>query len=126
MPTLQQLYYLDITPEKFIDNCSDVELQEVFLLANARLNRMEKTSSPPPATKPQSKDLPKVAPKKALPKASITSTVPAARCRKWTSEEDAMLGKLLSEMSGKKIAEKLNREYKTVNATCKPDWVAEE
>jgi hypothetical protein len=74
---------------------------------------MERTS-PPPAAQTKVKELPKVTSKKALPKASITSTVPAAKGRKWTSEEDAMLGKLWSEMSGKEIAKNLNREYKTL------------
>ena len=114
MPTLQQLYYLDITPEKFIDNCSAVELQEVILLANARLNRMEKTASPPPAAPTAVKALPKVAPKKALPKASTTPTVPVARGRKWTPDEEETLRRLWPNMKGTEIAKKLGREYKTV------------
>jgi hypothetical protein len=53
MPTLQKLFYLDIniTPEKFIGNCSEVELQETILLANIRLNRLEKTPAKPPEQK---------------------------------------------------------------------------
>ena len=110
MPSLQKIYTLDITPEKFIDNCSVVELQEVLLLANARLNRMEGTS-PPPAAPTAIKVLPKVTPKKALPKAS---TAPVARGRKWTPDEDATLRRLWPNMKGTEIAKKLNRNYKTV------------
>ena len=109
MPTLQQIYYLDITPEKFIDNCSAVELQEVLLLANARLNRMGETSSPPPVKLHHA--LPKVTPKKALPKAS---TAPAARGRKWMPDEEETLRRLWPNMKGTEIAKKLGREYKTV------------
>jgi|GEM_PF-3320106 len=37
MPTLNKTYSLTITPEQFLENCSDVELQELeLLLSSAR------------------------------------------------------------------------------------------
>lgn len=38
MPKLQKVYTLDITPQQFIDNCSDVELMELDLLLGKRQN----------------------------------------------------------------------------------------
>lgn len=35
MPTLNKTYSLTITPEQFLDNCSDVELQELELLLSS-------------------------------------------------------------------------------------------
>jgi hypothetical protein len=110
MPTLQKLFYLDITPEKFIDNCSEVELQEIILLANARLNQMEKTS-PPPSEQPAIKALPEQRSRKALPEQTKPTR---AAARTWTPEEDAKLREWWPRTSGKDIAKKLNREYKTV------------
>ena len=46
MPSITRVFTLEVTPEKFIDNCSETELQEVFLLANAALNRIERTQAP--------------------------------------------------------------------------------
>lgn len=41
MPRIQNLFTLDVTPEKFIEACSDVELQETYYLAYNRLRRLE-------------------------------------------------------------------------------------
>jgi hypothetical protein len=112
MPTLQQIYILDVTPEKFIDNCSDVELQEIILLANAKLSRHE-TSAPAQA---YAKKLPapmRQVAVKALPKGHT----PKQSVRKrpfWTPEEDAILRKMWPSASGVDIAKRLNLEYKTV------------
>lgn len=35
MPTLNKVYTLTITPEQFIEACSDVELQELQILLNS-------------------------------------------------------------------------------------------
>jgi hypothetical protein len=44
MPTIQKLFVLEVTPEKFVDSCTEVELQEVILLAEKRLTRIERVN----------------------------------------------------------------------------------
>jgi hypothetical protein len=115
MPTLQQIYYLDITPEKFINNCSDVELQEVILLANARLYRLvrlaslsEKYHNLPPETPPTPKQVAvKRRPKSPNPEQFVSK-------RGWTPEEDAILREMWPSVAGVDIAKRLNRNYKAV------------
>jgi hypothetical protein len=116
MPTLQQIYYLDITPEKFIDNCSDVELQEVILLANAKLSRHETpASAPAPAQVPHELPAP---PKQVAGKRRSKSPNPEQFISKrgWTPEEDAILREAWPSTAGTVIAERLNRNYKVVMA----------
>jgi hypothetical protein len=111
MPTLQQVYTLDVTPDKFIDNCSDVELQEVILLANAKLSRHE-TLAP---AQVHAKKLPP--PKQVAVKRRPKSPNPEQSVRKrpfWTPEEDATLREMWPSASGMDIAKHLNREYKTL------------
>jgi hypothetical protein len=109
MPTLQKIYTLEITPEKFIDNCSEVELQEVILLANAKLSRHESPVSQKQVAIPSSSS------PKSLPKPKPERPQPIRRThRRWTQEEDELITKLHSTTSLKKIAEKLNRKYKVV------------
>ncbi|MDR0694702.1 MAG: hypothetical protein LBF81_05335 [Prevotellaceae bacterium] len=134
MPTIQKIFYLDITPEKFIDNCSVVELQEIILLANARLNRKERTPVaseqdaadivPLPPLKSLSKPAaieapPKPSHRKALPKAAPGAAVTKKERSNWTPEEDATLRKLWTSMLGVEIAKKLNRDYKSLMAHAK-------
>jgi hypothetical protein len=40
MPSLQKLFWVEVTPERFVDNCSEAELRETELLVEARLNRL--------------------------------------------------------------------------------------
>jgi hypothetical protein len=101
MPTLQQLHYLEITPEKFIDNCSPVELQEVILLANARLNRMEKTPATPEPVAPKPEPAP-------LPPGPEKEHKKQLRFR-WTLEEVDILRELYPTTSAEELAKKLNR-----------------
>jgi hypothetical protein len=99
MPTLQQLYYLEISPEKFISKCSEVELQEIILLANARLRRDEASpAAPEPAP------LSVAAPVKARPK---------TRSNAWTPEEDALIRKLYPTTPTKTLAEQMNYRRST-------------
>jgi hypothetical protein len=42
MPSVKQIFTLEVTPEKFIEGCTEVELQEVMLLAERRLKRLER------------------------------------------------------------------------------------
>jgi hypothetical protein len=110
MPKLQQVFYIDITPEKFIDNCSDVELQEVVLLINAKLSRLGREV--PPAPEPVAVDFQPPQPRKALLK---DPAVPATKKYKpWTAEEDAILRELWDITPGTEIAKKLNRGYKVL------------
>jgi hypothetical protein len=114
MPTLQQIYTLDVTPEKFVDNCSDVELQEIILLANAKLSRHE-TSAP---AQVHAKKLP-LSPKQAAGKRRPKSPNPEQSVRKrpfWTPEEDAILREMWPSTSGTAIAKHLDRNYKVVMA----------
>lgn len=39
MPELKKLYTLTITPQQFIDACDDVELQELLLLLDKKLEQ---------------------------------------------------------------------------------------
>jgi hypothetical protein len=114
MPTLQKLFYLEITSEKFIDNCSAVELQEVILLANEKLSRLIPETLAAPAEAVVLKPLPPSlrAKRSNLP----TATVPivSGSKRKWTSDEEATLRLLWPSTPGKKIAKKLGRPYKSV------------
>lgn len=41
MPKIEHLFTLEITPERFVEACSEYELNEVYLLASARLRRLE-------------------------------------------------------------------------------------
>ena len=43
MPTLNKVYTLTITPEQFIEACSDVELQELEMLLNRKLEIPKET-----------------------------------------------------------------------------------
>jgi hypothetical protein len=57
MALIQKLFTLEITPERFVDNCSEVELKETALLIEARLNRLfprreAKVELPPRAEEP--------------------------------------------------------------------------
>jgi hypothetical protein len=118
MPTLQKLFCLDITPEKFIDNCSEVELQEVILLANARLGRAEKAQPAPP--EPAAIEAPpEPSRRKALPKAAPVPAVTRKEKPHWTPEEDAILRELWSSLLGVEIAQKLHRDYKCTMAHAK-------
>jgi hypothetical protein len=47
MPTINKVFTLDITPEQFINNCSDVELKELAILLFKKNNRgFVKVTSP--------------------------------------------------------------------------------
>ena len=115
MPTLQQIYRLDITPEKFIDNCSEVELQEVILLAGARLNRME-TAPPPPRKELPRKELPPPALKEPPLKEPPRKEPPPARKSTWTPQDDERLRNLWDSHTGVEIAATLCQNYKYVMA----------
>jgi hypothetical protein len=108
MPTLQKLFYLEITPEKFVDNCSEVELQEVILLANKKLSWL----GTPPAHV-DAEELPKPRSRREPSKSQAGATATKKRMS-WTPEEDATLRSLWPALSGREIAEKPNREYKSV------------
>lgn len=41
MPKIDKIFTLEITPERFVEACSEIELNEVFLLSAARLRRLE-------------------------------------------------------------------------------------
>jgi hypothetical protein len=41
MAALQKIFTLEITPERFVDCCSEVELHELRLLVEARLERID-------------------------------------------------------------------------------------
>ncbi|MDR3350729.1 MAG: hypothetical protein LBN98_03645 [Prevotellaceae bacterium] len=101
MATLQRVLFIDITADKFIDNCSIDELREVIMLANTRLLR----GTPGPVA---GKALPVAVPKTARAKAGAKKTAG------WAPEEEAMLRELWPAMCGFEIAEKLHRDYKTV------------
>jgi len=49
MPKIQQLFEINVTPQKFLDRCSDQELYEVYLLMNqpAIHNRLAKFNCRP-------------------------------------------------------------------------------
>jgi hypothetical protein len=102
MPILQKIFTLEISPEKFIDSCSDVELQEVFLLADAKLSR--RGAIPVPATQIQAKALP----------AGPEPAQRAPRKRGWTDEDDAKLRELWPTCTGAEATRALKRNYKTV------------
>jgi hypothetical protein len=108
MPTLQKIFTLDITPEKFIDNCSDVELQEVILLANKKLSWHD--IAPAVAKTPPTVNCPP-----PLPAAPPVPKSPKIR-QSWPPEEEEKLRELWPSMSGMEVAEKLGRAYKTVMA----------
>ena len=40
MPTIQRVFTLEVTPEKFIDNCSSADLQITIMLAEKKLQRI--------------------------------------------------------------------------------------
>jgi hypothetical protein len=110
MPTLHKIYTLDITPEKFIDNCSEVELRKIILLANAKLSLLG--CEVPPAPSIRKRETLPVPSLKPLP-----ASKPSSRKRQnWTPAEDAMLRDLWQSIPGKEIATKLNRDYKVVMA----------
>lgn len=39
MPKITKVFELDVPPEKYVESCDIDELQEVYLLASARLER---------------------------------------------------------------------------------------
>jgi len=41
MPTLNKVYQLNITPEQFIEACSDTELQELELLCQSKIRQRQ-------------------------------------------------------------------------------------
>lgn len=49
MPKIQQLFEINITPQRFLDRCSDQELYEIYLLMNqpAIHNRLARFNSQP-------------------------------------------------------------------------------
>lgn len=117
MPTLQKVFTFDITPEKFIDNCSDVELREAILLANERFNRTERTPEPvatlPEAPAPSEP----VAAETSAGSAGIKTRAPGEKKQEnWSPEDDAKLRELWPTMLGVEIAVQLNRNYKVVMA----------
>jgi hypothetical protein len=103
MPILQQIYVLEVTPEKFVDNCSDIELREAILLADAKLSR--RVATPPSAQVPA----------KTLP-ASPKPEQRAPKKRGWTAEEDVRLRELWPTCTGSEAAKTLKRDYKAVMA----------
>lgn len=46
MPKITQVYSIDITPEKFLENCSDLELMEIDMLIQSKRfqERIEKAT----------------------------------------------------------------------------------
>ena len=38
MPRISKMLTLEITPEQFVNSCSDVELQELLILADTKLH----------------------------------------------------------------------------------------
>lgn len=41
MPKIEKLYTLEITPERFVEACSDSELYELYLLIDSEVLRRE-------------------------------------------------------------------------------------
>jgi hypothetical protein len=68
MPTIQKLFFLEITPERFVDNCSESELRETAMLIEARLDRLFTTSKMTENALPQSPQCPQSAAIEAAPK----------------------------------------------------------
>lgn len=48
MPTITQTNKIEITPERFIEACSTIELYELEILLNKKLNLIESTSEVSP------------------------------------------------------------------------------
>jgi hypothetical protein len=85
MPTIQKVFVLEVTPEKFVDSCTDVQLQEVIMLAEHRLSRTV-CASPEPEPQPKPKPQPAQNPQPRLPK-----RVCVGRPARWTPENVELL-----------------------------------
>ena len=96
MPSIQKLFYIDITLERFVDNCSDVELQELILLAASRLRRNE----PAPSRTPKNR-------RPAIPEKR------KGKVRR-TAEDDAFLRKNLPSATVEELAELMNRSVRCI------------
>jgi hypothetical protein len=113
MPTLQKIFTLEITPEKFVDNCSDVELQEVILLANKKLSYYDATPVAEESKESKVNKDNKVCKDnkealKGLPKS------PKGKSGRWTAHEDATLREMWPNMAVLNIAFKMKRGYNSV------------
>ncbi len=118
MPRVTQIFILEVTPVKFIDNCSAVELQEVILLANARLDRLEQASNPQRGEQKSADDLleldwaEQVQEPAALPIGEQTEKVKEKSY--WTPEEDGQLRKLYPTTKAKDLALQMNRSNRAI------------
>jgi hypothetical protein len=89
MVLLQKVMKIDITSKKFVDNCTNIELQELIAIAKEKLSRGGvKTQEP------------------------ITGK--SLKKRNWSEQENALLRELYPIMRGADVAKKLNRSYKSV------------
>jgi hypothetical protein len=52
MPTIQRIFTLEVAPEKYVDSCTEAELQAVMLLASARLEILQAPAPAPQAAAP--------------------------------------------------------------------------
>jgi hypothetical protein len=103
MPTLQRVFTLEISPEKFVDNCTEVELQEVIMLAEKKLRRERRNSD-------VREDLPKNPPK-TLPAVRGSSAAPKQKManKPWTKRDIEVLRRRYPVDSNEDIAAELGR-----------------
>jgi hypothetical protein len=133
MPTLQRIFTLEITPEKFVDNCSEVELEEVILLANKRLSYYDvirvaeesKVNGKSGEWRVESGELAEAGAQSIIKqinsstvqqKGGVEGLPKSAKGKSggWTEREDGMLRELWPDMAVLDIAFKMKRGYNSV------------
>jgi hypothetical protein len=128
MATLQKVFTLEITPERFVDCCSVVELHELRLLVEARLERIDGVRKDDPSSGLATRDGKDASPGLLTRdgKCSETAVEPApvpapesgqeSKKRAWTEEEVRRLQDMAdSGMKVKDMAVALGKTKGTVS-----------